>query len=92
LKPVLPLLLLFVLAGCLFFVGLGSLPLLEPDEGRNAEVAREMLASGDWAAPHYDGLPYLDKPAVFFCLVATSIKLAGHDEWSVRVPSALMRE
>jgi len=90
LKLVLPLLLLFVLAGCLFFAGLGSLPLLEPDEGRNAEVAREMLASGDWATPHYDGLPYLDKPPVFFWLVASSFKLAGHHEWSARAPSALM--
>jgi 4-amino-4-deoxy-L-arabinose transferase-like glycosyltransferase len=90
LKLVLPLFLLFVLAGCLLFAGLGSLPLLEPDEGRNAEVAREMLASGDWITPHYDGLPYLDKPAVFFCLVASSFKLAGLHEWSARAPSALM--
>jgi len=90
LNRVLPLLLLFVLAGCLFLPGLGSLPLLEPDEGRNAEVAREILASGDWITPHYDGLPYLDKPVVFFCLVASSFKLAGLHEWSARAPSALM--
>jgi len=90
LKLILPMLLLVVLAGCLFFAGLGSLPLLEPDEGRNAEVAREMLASGDWITPHYDGLPYLDKPAVFFCLVASSFKLSGLHEWSARAPSALM--
>ena len=89
-KLVLPLLLFFVLASCLFFAGLGSLPLLEPDEGRNAEVAREMLASSDWITPHYDGLPYLDKPLVFFCLVASSFKLAGLHEWSARAPSAFM--
>ncbi|MGB7591838.1 MAG: glycosyltransferase family 39 protein, partial [Terriglobia bacterium] len=90
LKLVLPLLLFFVLAGCLFFAGLGSLPLLEPDEGRNAEVAREMLASGDWLTPHYNALPYLDKPVVFFWLVASSFKVAGLHEWSARAPSALM--
>jgi len=90
LKLVLPSLLLFVLAGCLFSAGLGSLPLLEPDEGRNAEVAREMLASSDWITPHYDGLPYLDKPPVLFCLVASSFKLAGLHEWSARAPSVLM--
>ena len=90
LKPLLSLLLLLVLAGCLFFAGLGSLPLLEPDEGRNAEAAREMLASGDWMTPHYDTFPYLDKPPVFFWLVASSFKVAGLHEWSARAPSALM--
>jgi 4-amino-4-deoxy-L-arabinose transferase-like glycosyltransferase len=90
LRLALPFLLLLVLAGALFFAGLGSLPLLEPDEGRNAEVAREMLASGDWVAPHYDGLAYLDKPAVFFCMVAFSLKVGGLHEWAARAPSALM--
>ena len=90
LRLAVPSLLLLVLVGVLFFAGLGSLPLLEPDEGRNAEVAREMLASGDWIAPHYDGLAYLDKPVVFFCMVALSLKLGGLDEWAARAPSALM--
>jgi 4-amino-4-deoxy-L-arabinose transferase-like glycosyltransferase len=49
-----------------------------------------MLASGDWITPHYNGLPYLDKPAVFFCLVASSFKLGGLHEWPARAPSALM--
>ena len=79
-----------MVAACIFFTGLGSLPLLEPDEGRNAEVAREMLVSGDWITPHYNSLVYLDKPAVFFWLVAGSFKLAGISEWAARFPSALM--
>jgi 4-amino-4-deoxy-L-arabinose transferase-like glycosyltransferase len=49
-----------------------------------------MLASGDWITPHYDALPYLDKPAVLFWLVASSFKVAGLHEWSARAPSALM--
>ena len=76
-KLVLTLLLPFVLAGCLFFTGLATLPLLEPDEGRNAEVAREMLASGDWITPHYNSFPYLDKPVVFFWMVASPLRLPG---------------
>ncbi len=80
----------FVLAGSLFFTGLGSLPLLEPDEGRNAEVAREMLVTGDWITPHYNLFPYLDKPAVYFWMVASSFKVAGFSEWAARLPSALM--
>ncbi len=88
--PALHLLLLPLAATCFFFVGLGRLPLLEPDEGRNAEVAREMLASGDWVTPHYDTLPYLDKPAVFFWLVAGSYRAFGVSEWAARFPSALV--
>ena len=88
--PVLHLLLLLLAAACLFFAALGRLPLLEPDEGRNAEVAREMLVSGDWITPHYDTLPYLDKPAVFFWMVAGSFRALGISEWAARFPSALM--
>jgi 4-amino-4-deoxy-L-arabinose transferase-like glycosyltransferase len=89
-RLILPGLILLALAGCLFFLGLGSLPLLEPDEGRNAEVAREMLVSGDWITPHYDTLTYLDKPAVYFWLVAGSFRVGGINEWAARIPSALM--
>lgn len=83
-------LLLLVVAACLFFIGLGRLPLLEPDEGRNAEVAREMLQTHDWITPHYDGLPYLDKPALFFWMVAGSFRCLGVSEGTARMPSALL--
>ena len=83
------LLVLVIVAACIFFAGLGRFPLLEPDEGRNAEVAREMLVSGDWLTPHFNTLPYLDKPAVFFWLVAGAFRLAGISEGSARFPSAL---
>jgi len=84
------LLLLVAAGGILFFAGLGRLPLLEPDEGRNAEVAREMLASGDLLTPHFNSLVYLDKPVVYFWMVAASFGLAGENEWAARLPSALM--
>ena len=62
----------FLLAAVLFFARLGELPLIDPDEGRNAEVAREMAESGAWVVPAYNSMPYLDKPALYFRAVALS--------------------
>ncbi len=77
-----------VAAACLF-ARLGSLPLIQPDEGRNAEVAREMKANGEWLVPTYDGLTYLDKPAFYFRLVALSMSALGENETAARLPAAL---
>src|SRR4051794_27341449 len=62
------------------FFKLGSLPLLQPDEGRNAEVAREMMDSGAWLSPSYNGVAYLDKPAFYFKAVALSFAWFGLSE------------
>jgi Dolichyl-phosphate-mannose-protein mannosyltransferase len=67
---------------------LGDLPLEQPDEGRNAEVAREMKAAGAWLVPTYDGIAYLDKPAFYFKAVALSLAMFGDSETAARIPSA----
>lgn len=67
---------------------LGDLPLEQPDEGRNAEVAREMNESGAWLVPTYDGIAYLDKPAFYFKAVAISLACFGDSETAARIPSA----
>jgi 4-amino-4-deoxy-L-arabinose transferase-like glycosyltransferase len=71
------------------FAGLGAWPLMDPDEGRNAEVAREMLASGSWIVPHFNGLPFLDKPVGLFWMIAASFRLVGIGELGARLPSAV---
>ncbi len=85
----LPLALAFAVAGYLFLAGLGTPPLIDPDEGRNAEVAREMRETGRWIVPQYNGFPYLDKPAFYFRAVALSLAVFVETEFAARLPSAL---
>jgi predicted membrane-bound mannosyltransferase len=80
---------LFIFSVWVFVSNLGVAALIEPDEGRNAEIAREILLLRDWVTPHYDFIARLDKPILFFDLVALSYKVFGISEWSARLPSAL---
>jgi 4-amino-4-deoxy-L-arabinose transferase-like glycosyltransferase len=76
---------------CLFALlyRLGSAALFEPDEGRNAEIAREILVLQNWTTPHYNFVPRLDKPIFFYWLIALSYKIFGVSEWSARLPSVI---
>ncbi|HNQ87479.1 MAG TPA: glycosyltransferase family 39 protein [Verrucomicrobiota bacterium] len=71
------------------FALLGSRGLNEPDEGRYAEISREMLASGEWMIPTLHGFPHLQKPPVIYWLVAGAYGLWGRTEWAARFPCAL---
>jgi 4-amino-4-deoxy-L-arabinose transferase-like glycosyltransferase len=82
------LLLLALLPALLLYPCL-SFRLLEPDEGRYAEIPREMLARGDLVVPVLHGEPYLDKPPLFYWLVAGSYRLFGVSEASARLVPAL---
>jgi len=72
-----------------FLFLLGSRSLYEPDEGRYAEIAREMIETGDWLVPHFWYVPHLDKPPLTYWAVAVSILAFGENEWAVRLPLAL---
>ncbi len=80
-----------VLIACisLFFVGLGRYPLYDPDEGRNAEVAREMVVDGHWLPPTLNGEIRYQKPPLYYWLVASSFEAFGRGEFPARLPSAL---
>jgi 4-amino-4-deoxy-L-arabinose transferase-like glycosyltransferase len=67
----------------------GAFPLLDPDEGRNAEVAREMAAGGGLLVPQLAGMPYLDKPPGLFWAAAAAVRVVGNEPWAPRVPAAL---
>src|SRR5262249_39644857 len=59
---------LLILPAALLYPSLGF-RLLEPDEGRYAQIPREMLERGSWIVPTLQGEPYLDKPPLFYWLV-----------------------
>lgn len=67
----------------------GDLPLIDPDEGRNAGVAVEMARAGEWAVPILHGLPYLDKPVLLFAAIRAAIGLFGETELAARLPLLL---
>lgn len=70
---------------------LGAYPLIDPTEGRYAEIAREMVTTGDWVTPKtHQGQPFLGKPPLSFWLTAISYKALGINEFAARLPSFLL--
>ncbi|HSQ14876.1 MAG TPA: phospholipid carrier-dependent glycosyltransferase, partial [Candidatus Binatia bacterium] len=80
--------LFFLSVAVIYYAGLGTIPLLEPDEGRYAEIPREMLARGDFVTPHLNGVVYLEKPPLFYWGNAASFALFGESEFSARLFTA----
>lgn len=66
-----------------------SFRLFEPDEGRYAEIPREMLLRGEWIVPYLEGQPYLDKPPLLYWLVMGSYRLFGVHDWAARLVPAI---
>ena len=60
-------------------------PMLDPDEGRYAEIPREMVTSGDWVTPRLDGLKYFEKPALQYWATAVVYSVVGLSNWSSRL-------
>ncbi len=75
---------LLLLATILWFITLATRPLMEPDEGRYGEIAREMLVTGDWVTPRLNGLKYFEKPPLQYWATAASLKLFGVNEFGSR--------
>jgi len=68
-----------------WFCNLGYRHLVKPDEGRYAEIPREMLASGDWLTPRLNGYKYFEKPPLQYWITAAAFSAFGQNEWVARL-------
>jgi|KBSMisStaDraftv2_1062788.scaffolds.fasta_scaffold04090_5 4-amino-4-deoxy-L-arabinose transferase len=80
---------LLALFALIYLLPLGVRPLSSPDEVRYGEIAREMIASGDWVSPHFNGVRYFEKPVLGHWLNAISVATLGESRFAVRLPVAL---
>ena len=81
--------LLLLLALPLLFWDLGAYGLIDVDEGRYAEVPREMLVSGDWITPRLNFISFFDKPPLLYWGIALAYKIGGTNEWMARAIPAI---
>jgi len=79
---------LFILFCVLWFYMLGR-TLIPSDEGRYAEMAREMAITGDWITPRLNGLKYFEKPPLQIWMNALTFKTFGLGEWQARLWTGL---
>lgn len=88
LNPV-KILILILIYALLWFGTLDYRHLIPSDEGRYAEISREMLVTGDWVTPRYNGYKYFEKPPLQIWATATAFNLFGIGEWQARLWTAL---
>ena len=84
--------LLFLLALFLASLWIGTLnyrSLVRPDEGRYAEIPREMVATGDWLTPRLNGIKYFEKPPLQYWATASAYTVFGEHHWTARLWTAL---
>ena len=72
-----------------FFLGLGSAPLFDVDEGAFSEATREMMISKNYLTTYLNGAPRFDKPILIYWFQLLSVKFFGINEFAFRLPSAL---
>jgi 4-amino-4-deoxy-L-arabinose transferase-like glycosyltransferase len=80
---------LAVLLAGVWLATLAGRPLFNPDEGRYAEIPREMLSGGDWVIPHLNGLDYIEKPPLQYWATALMYRLFGVNDVAARLYTAL---
>jgi 4-amino-4-deoxy-L-arabinose transferase-like glycosyltransferase len=78
-----------IFAALLFGFKLGSYALIDMDEPRYPQAAREMIQRGDYIVPYFAGEPRYDKPILFYWAEILSLKTTADNEFAGRLPSAV---
>ena len=81
--------LLLAVCGFFFLWRLATLGLLGADEPRYAQVAREMLARHDWVTPTLGGIPWLEKPPLYYWQAMLAYRAFGVSDWAARLPAVI---
>src|SRR5450432_445252 len=78
-----------IVAAVIFLGCIVSPPSLMDDvDAVQAQIARNMLDSGDWVIAHLDGVPYIEKSPLIYWTIAVSYRIFGVHDWSARIPVA----
>jgi len=80
---------LIIAVAVIWFSNLEYRKLIKPDEGRYAEIPREMVVSGDWTTPRLNDLKYFEKPPLQYWATATAYTVFGQHQWTSRLWTAL---
>lgn len=80
-----------LVAAVIFLGGIASPPSLMDDvDAVQAQIARNMIESGDWVTPQLDGIKYLEKPPLKYWMIAICFLIFGVHDWAARIPLAAM--
>jgi len=80
---------LLLVVAIIWFGNLEYRKLIRPDEGRYAEIPREMAVSGDWTTPRLNDLKYFEKPPLQYWATAVAYEVFGEHQWTSRLWTAL---
>ena len=83
--------LIVLLAAAAVYVGCMISPpsLMDDVDAVQAQIARNMMTSGDWVTARLDGVPYFEKSPLIYWLIAGSFHYFGATDWAARIPVVL---
>src|ERR1700693_224112 len=84
--------LIVVLVAAVVFLGcaIGPPSLMDDVDAVQAQIARNMLDSGDWVTARLDGVAYLEKSPLKYWMMAVSYMVFGVHDWAARIPMAIL--